>query len=279
MAIRFGWLRALLFLVTYLVVLTGVSFIPAPDLYTGYTVSFLATIGLWAAFTKWIDRIALADTGLRWKGHGADALAGFALATALLGLGTSILLLKGELRWMAVEWNGEAFLLSLGLMALVAVAEELVFRGYVLRNLLGSFKAPIALLLSAALFAVFHAANPNNGFLPLLNVFLAGLLLGVNYIFTRNCWFGMALHFAWNFLQGPVLGYAVSGLELPSVLQQSEGNNKWLTGGAFGLEGSVLTTVLTAVSVVVLYFLYQPKKSHPSEQVAAQKKYPFNREG
>lgn len=115
-------------------------------------------------------------------------------------------------------------------MALVAFAEELVFRGYILNNLLQSMNKWTALIISSLLFTLFHLSNPDISLLALLNIFLSGLMLGINYIFTKNLWFAILLHFSWNFYEGPILGYKVSGLTLESLLQQELTGNPILTG-------------------------------------------------
>lgn len=253
--IPFGWLRTIIFLLIYLgsVVLLAR---PKLDFYTRFSLIGLGTIGLVLLFSVLIDNIKIQEIGFTRTALEKDAAAGFAMALAILGTGTCILVAIGQLNWMEVQFNGQSFALSLGLMLIVAFSEEMVFRGYVLRNLMQSTTPVAALFVSAALFAIFHGANPGTSWLALMNVFLAGLLLGINYLFTKNLWFAIALHFAWNFFQGPVLGYEVSGLDMPSILTQSIGKNNLLTGGSFGFEGSVINSALTIVTIFILAVVY-----------------------
>jgi membrane protease YdiL (CAAX protease family) len=144
-------------------------------------------------------------------------------------------------------------------MLLVSFAEELVFRGYVLNNLMQSVPKEAALFTSAILFAIFHSLNPNFNLIAFINIFIAGMLLGVNYIYTRNLWFAIFFHFTWNFFQGPILGFEVSGLSLPSLLDQNLRGSILLTGGEFGLEASWLTTFATSLMAIALFFLFQRK--------------------
>ncbi len=71
----------------------------------------------------------------------------------------------------------------------------------------------VALLITSVLFALFHEANPDVSVFAIINILFAGILIGLNYIFTKNLWFGICFHFAWDYFQGPVLGYEVSGVE------------------------------------------------------------------
>jgi hypothetical protein len=260
--IPYGWLRTIIFLLVYLGLIILEGFLRL-DFYSSYTLVFITSVALVAVFSRYIDNISLSQIGLSWKGYEKHAAAGFSMAIAILGAGTCFLVAIDQLNWMEVQFNGRSFAMSLVLMVLVAISEELVFRGYVLRNLQQSTTPLAALFISAALFAIFHSANPGSNWLALVNVFIAGILLGINYCFTKNLWFGIALHFAWNFFQGPVLGYEVSGLDIPSILTQSIGKNTLLTGGSFGFEGSLVNTILCLLAIVILALVYwkqYPKK-------------------
>lgn len=94
-------------------------------------------------------------------------------------------------------------LLSWILMLLVALTEEIAFRGFVLGHLLAAgVNRFVALFLSSALFSLMHIFNPNFSLIAFLNILLAGILIGSTYIYTRNLWFAIALHLFWNWLQG-----------------------------------------------------------------------------
>jgi membrane protease YdiL (CAAX protease family) len=149
------------------------------------------------------------------------------------------------------------------LMGLIALAEEMVFRGYILNNLMQSMHPWAALACSAVIFAVAHGSNPGITSIATVNLVLAGLLLGINYVYTRNLWFAILFHFSWNFFQGPVLGYEVSGLPLQSVLQPGLNGPWWLTGSPFGFEGSFIATCLLMLSLLVLHSVYTAQYGKP----------------
>jgi len=253
MAFRSAWMRVVLFLLAYTLLQTAIGLLqPAFLPRTGF--SFCISLLLVFSFTRWADRLAFSVTGIDASSFLYESALGLITGIALTALITAALMALHQLYWQhEVRWETAGFLSSLLAMLLVAIAEELVFRGYVLRNLLTCMPPPAALLLSAIVFAVFHAGNPGVSWLPLLNIFLAGCLLGIRYLFSQKIGFGIGLHFSWNFLQGPVLGYAVSGITLPSVFTPVPGNNRLLTGGDFGLEGSLLSTIVLALSVVIFY--------------------------
>ena len=207
-------------------------------------------------FRRAVDRQSFLSLGFEWKNHRRDAAVGLLLGLVLLGVESLVLHFTGHLEWTDVTPDAGDLFSGMFIMMLVAVSEETVFRGYILNNLMQSVNKWVALALSALLFALFHSGNPGISMLALLNIFLSGCLLGLNYIYTKNLWFAILFHFSWNFFLGPVLGYEVSGLPLGSLLEQNISGPDWITGGAFGLEGSVLDGLFSIIAFVLLFRAY-----------------------
>lgn len=276
--IKQGWMRALLLLLAFIgcsllagviasfaVIAPGFSTLsktPQPDLVLqalllSLFISALLSCLLTVIFRRFIDRQPVKSLGFRWQPFQPDAITGFCLGIALLGVGTLVLFATNNLDWTDVHFKTRDFFMGLALMVLIAFSEEMVFRGYILNNLMESMNKWAALGVSAILFTVAHGANPGISSVAVVNLLLAGLLLGINFIYTRNIWFAIFFHFSWNFMQGPVLGFEVSGLPLQGVLQPNLQGPWWLTGGAFGMEGSFIITVLLTASLLLLYALYE----------------------
>lgn len=275
--IKHGWMRALLFLFAYFscailagmagnLIITGSLTIVEGTILTQQKLSsVILTVGiatimviaLTVIFRRFIDRRSVKSMGFHWSPFRADALTGFSLGIALLGMATLLLQATGNLEWTDAHFNAGDLLKGFILMALIAIIEEVVFRAYILNNLLESLNKWIALGVSAGMFTLAHASNPGISSVAIANLLLAGALLGINYIYTRNIWFAILFHFTWNFLQGPVLGYTVSGLPLQGILQPNLKGPWWLTGGSFGLEGSFITTCVFALAVLLLYIIYE----------------------
>jgi membrane protease YdiL (CAAX protease family) len=223
----------------------------------------ISLLSVWI-FRAFVDRKSFGSLGFRVQGYRGEAAAGFFMGPALLGISCLGLFFSGHLKWMDLQFDPRSLTVSFGLLLLIAFSEELVFRGYVLNNLLASFGNKwIALILSAVLFAACHATNPGIHSLAMANLFLAGLLLGINYIYTRNLWFSFFFHLSWNFFQGPLLGSKVSGLSMPSLLQLQTTGDQLVTGGDFGLEGSILNTLLSVAAVLILAWAFERKYSLP----------------
>ena len=208
-----------------------------------------------SAWVVWrFRKVSLAVWGRSLALRRKDVLAGILLAVVLYAVGFGISLLAGAVEVAGVALNLSTLFISLGFCLLVAITEELALRGFVLERMLqGGVNKFWALFLSAALFSLIHIGNPNFDFLSFINLLLAGILLGSSYIYTRNLSFPIALHWFWNWIQGPVLGYEVSGNKFCDgllTLHLPEAN--LINGGAFGFEGSILCTVLMIAGTGVI---------------------------
>jgi membrane protease YdiL (CAAX protease family) len=115
-----------------------------------------------------------------------------------------------------------------------------MFRGYILQNLREWPGTILAVVISSILFGLVHGLNPNFNLLAALNIALAGVAFCCAYLITGNLWLPLAYHFSWNFFQGPVFSFPVSGMISGGLLltQVSQAGSA-ITGGAFGPEGGL----------------------------------------
>ena len=217
--------------------------------------SFLA---LWLA-TKYIDRKPLISIGLSVKDKANEMLAGLGFALAYIGGLFFVLWLLGAITITGyVGFKPGVFIVSM-MLFLAAFDEELIFRGYVLNNMMDSSSRWVALAGSSALFALMHAGNPSvwSNWVPMTELFAAGFILGISYTFTKNLWFPTFFHFGWNFFQG-LFGFEISGINVDSwkmISHENTGNvPDIISGGAFGIEGSVITLSCT---IICTYFIYK----------------------
>jgi membrane protease YdiL (CAAX protease family) len=276
-----GWIRAILYFIAYLLIsllastvaaflwvarqpgVTTVEVMNDPDfLRTALLIASVLAIAAALLFRRLIDRQSILSMGFQWKGYERQAGIGLALAPALLGIGSLLLFFTGHIWWTDTDFNASAFFGGLGLFALTAVEEEVVFRGYILNNLLGSFNKWVALAITTVIFTLVHMGNMHINALATFNLFLGGALLGINYIYTRNLWFSILFHFGWNFCQGSVLGYEVSGLGVQSLWPMDRNGADWLSGGQFGFEGSVMATVVLLLGCGVVWLMVRADTNH-----------------
>ncbi|MEO5942839.1 MAG: CPBP family intramembrane glutamic endopeptidase [Ferruginibacter sp.] len=200
-------------------------------------------------------------TELSTKVLGKNLSIGILLGVVLQSL--TILVIYLNKGFTIISVNSILFILpSLTMAFTSAIFEEILFRGIIFRiteEKLGSYWA---LAISAIIFGAMHLANPHSTILAALGLAIqAGLLLGAAYIFSKNLWFPIAIHFAWNFTQSGIYGVSTSGNNMgKSLLTTKIEGATWFTGGQFGPEGSIQATLFCLVATIVLVLL--SKKHH-----------------
>ncbi len=263
--------RLLVSVVGILTVVTTVSFVavsmPAPfgplsrELALLFWLNLLllpVLLGLYAMLTRLLERRPLGSVGFafhpRWKSElvmgliaGAVMMLAVAGAEGLLGVATFSLTPSSA---GGVVLAGLLFFL---LFTVAAAVEELMFRGYPFQRLVDVGGPVFAAIVLSALFGLAHLRNPFHTWISTLNTAVVGVLLAICYLRTRALWLPFGIHFAWNIVQGFVLGLPVSGLNFPeSILQAKVNGPRWLTGSAYGPEGSILT--LGIILAGTIYF-------------------------
>lgn len=190
---------------------------------------------------------------------------GIALGVAIWSVTAGVLWVTGAATWRLSTDAVSALQTGLGEGIAIAVAEEMIFRGFVFRRLIDAIGAWPAQLAMAAYFLLNHWDNPGmtgpTRVIAAANIFLAGLLFGALYLRTRSLAIPIALHFALNFTQGNLLGFGVSGHANAGLLSPTlHTAPAWWTGGAFGLEASVPGT-LVILGVLVAALRWRVRKA------------------
>jgi len=224
--------------------------------------SFLA---LWIA-TRFIDRKPLMSIGLSWENKAKEMLIGLGFAFAFIAGLFLVLMAVGAIKFTGYEgFKPGVFIVSL-MLFLAAFDEEIIFRGYILNSMMDSSKNRwIALGGSSLLFALMHAANPGvwSNWVPMTELFAAGFILGISYTFAKNLWFPTFFHFGWNFFQG-LLGFEISGINVDSwkmISHENTGNvPDIVSGGVFGIEGSVITLTCTIICTYLIFKYYNEQR-------------------
>jgi uncharacterized protein len=239
---------------------------------SGTTLAVAAATALATVLSVWVMRRyfggpALLDLGLRRRpGWPLDTLVGLALGPLLF---LAILLLLLAVGWASVEPGqiGTRELLTVFVtFVLVGFSEELFARGWVLQVLERGRGTRAAVVGSAVVFALLHAFNPGFGLTALLGLFLTGLLFAQAYLATRQLWLPMALHLSWNFAEGPLFGFPVSGLPAEGLLRVTPTGPDAVTGGAFGPEAGLVVVVGIALASAVIYALSRWRPSTSADQ-------------
>jgi len=180
--------------------------------------------------------------------QGAGALCGASAIAVVVGT----LVATGHAEVTFEPTRAGLLQIALLLVPLYAAAfmEEIVMRGYLQRTVYASFGHVPAVAAAASAFALLHVGNPHLSALGLLNIGLIGVFFSLTVIRTGTLWFAVGCHWAWNIALGPVLAVPVSGIEFRGVFHTRLHGPDWLTGGAFGIEGSALATAVFGLLVV-----------------------------
>lgn len=219
---------------------------------------FIATLIVQALRRKPISEVIgrLNLSALRYLG------AGVGLGFVLMAAPAAVLWAAGFVRFSLTASSAQGLISVVVLMAGVAIAEELLFRGVIFQRLMaavGEWPAQIAIGL---LFVLTHLDNPGmDGATKVwagVNIFIASILFGQAFVRSRGLALPIGLHFMANVAQGVILGFGVSGNETASLLTpQFVTDADWLTGGTFGLEASL--PGLLAVSAMLAWFVWTRK--------------------
>ncbi|HZK71538.1 MAG TPA: CPBP family intramembrane glutamic endopeptidase [Clostridia bacterium] len=221
----------------------------------------VGTVGIVWLFTTKVDKKSFTSIGFDRTKVIKDIALGLAMGFVIMLSGYSILVLTHQLQFVDIKFNALNLVYSVGVFVFVAVSEEVFTRGYILRNLAVSFNKYVALVVSALIFSLMHLANPNANLVGLSIIFLSGLVLGLPYLYSKNLWFPIALHFSWNFFQGPIFGFNVSGLNFYKLIETKYATaNNW-NGGEFGFEGSILAIFFLLCALTAIYFLFRSRNA------------------
>jgi membrane protease YdiL (CAAX protease family) len=221
--------------------------------------SIMATIA-GAIVLRFLDKRPVAALGIGVSSATPrHAAVGIAIGAAGLFAAAAAMFVTGALEYApddgsAAQW-GATVARDFGFFTVAAYAEEVVFRGYLFQVLVQWIGAPIALFVTSVGFAFAHNDNPNVGAFALLNIALAGVLLGVAYLKTLSLWFATALHMAWNWTMATLLDLPVSGLSMfdTPLYEPEVGGPGWWSGGSFGPEGGLVGTLGFCVALFVLW--------------------------
>lgn len=225
------------------------------------------TLATWLA-RRGLDRRSFFSLGLVFDRNTLlDLLVGFFIPAVMMGL---VFLTEWSLGWLEFQawaWvngscGGAVLGLVGGLALFIAVGyqEELLSRGYQLQNLVDGLNLPLGLFLSSAAFSVLHLLNPHASPASVLGILGAGYFLGYGWVRTRQLWLSIGLHIGWNFFEGTIFGFPVSGLHMFRLIEHTVGGPRLVTGGSFGPEAGlvILPALALGAALVHLYTRGRP---------------------
>lgn len=236
----------------------------------GQILELLTITGATYIARRWLDRRSFESLGLKLDGRALlDVLAGIGITFVQMGFIYVVMLGFGWLTFKGFAWEFDPInAVITGVVSFFVIFifvgwnEELLSRGYHLQTIASGLNLFWGVVISSAIFGLLHLGNPNATWLATTaGIFFAGVYLAYGYIRTKQLWLSIGLHIGWNFFEGVIFGFPVSGLNIyPLTRIEVHGPELW-TGGAFGPEAGliVLPSLIVGGILIYLYTLRRAK--------------------
>ncbi|HFR3503241.1 TPA: lysostaphin resistance A-like protein [Streptococcus suis] len=221
---------------------------------------------LWVRF---VEKSPWLGLGLTKRGAFKDFILGWGIGAAMLI--TCVLLMWGfgAIRISSVQFSpqlfGEFLVLVLA-WSVQGTTEELLTRGWMFSSLSAKHNIPVGILVSSLFFTFLHLGNDGLSLIPLLDLTLFAILACLVMLKTGNLWVISGIHAAWNCFQGNVFAFPVSGSQAgQAFIAVNTSGPDWLSGGAFGVEGSIISLLIQAG--MISWLVYELYFTSPSNQL------------
>ena len=222
----------------------------------------LNTVFRW---TRKVEKRPIRTLGFYRENFLVNLLKGFGLGLTLFLLTLLGLVALGQYRFESIHLNPYSLtfvVFTIPFWILQGTAEEVVSRTWLLPQLASRTNLKLAVVISSIFFTLLHMGNSGLTPLSLVNLFLFGVAMTLYLLKTDTVWGVAGIHGAWNFAQGNLFGILVSGQPSGTSLMTflPQGNQDWLSGGSFGIEGSIMTSLV--LLLLIVYLAYQLKKEN-----------------
>lgn len=264
--LRAGW-RLLIHTILFFLIGTIVAILAASlgldvgSLIFGNVLNFIATTASVYIARRWLDKMSFESLGLKLSQQTlVDVFVGIGITVVQMGLIFVAMFGLGWLRFEGFAWEFDPISTVItGVLTFfigfifVGWNEELLSRGYHLQTIASGINLFWGVIISSAVFALLHLANPGASWVSTAGIFFAGIFLAYGYIRTKQLWLSIGLHIGWNFCEGVVFGFPVSGLDIYALTRiEVTGPEIW-TGGPFGPEAGLIVLPALLVGALLIY--------------------------
>lgn len=218
---------------------------------------------------RWLDRRPFESLGLRLDGRTLpDLLVGIGIPFLQMGFIYVLMLALGWLTFEGFAWEFDPISVVITnvitffvMFIFVGWNEELLSRGYHLQTIASGLNLFWGVIISSAVFGLLHLGNPNATWVSAAGIFFAGVFLAYGYIRTKQLWLSIGLHIGWNFCEGVVFGFPVSGLDIYALTRITVHGPEIWTGGAFGPEAGLIVLPALLLGALLIY-LYTMRRAN-----------------
>ncbi|OOM73396.1 CAAX amino terminal protease self- immunity [Clostridium puniceum] len=241
---------------------SGMSNFPAVCLQLIQCISLILLVILfWKIWDKGkVREIGLTNIKSSWK----DLCVGLLIGAVSFTIVAFILLITKSVEMVnsfgSPKFSG-VLITQLIIFIFVGINEELFCRGYCMTVLKQTKKSWIPVVVSAIIFSLMHSMNGGISLLAYINLFLFGILMGYLFMKTKNIWMCIGYHITWNYFQGDIFGFLVSGSTTESIYSIKVVSPNLINGGSFGPEGGLVVTALLIVTTFLVYKFIPNRKS------------------
>ena len=224
----------------------------------GLILMFLFPLLLCFLWVKLVEKRKMSSLGLNKERFLTKFIKGFGIGFLLFSLVTFLMYIFGFItlkKGISIGFQSiPGILIILPGWIIQSSTEEILSRGWLMHVVGAKHKPLIGFVLSSVVFGFIHILNPGADLISILNIILVGFMLGLYVIYTEDLWGACGLHAAWNFSQANIYGFSVSGLspQTDSLLKFSAKGSTLMTGGAFGPEASIFSTIIISLAIIVL---------------------------
>ena len=216
-------------------------------------------------WTRKVEKRPIRTLGFYKENFLSALFKGYGLGLSLFILTLAGLVVLGQYQFDSIHLDTYSLaftLFTIPFWILQGTAEELVTRAWLIPQLAKRTNLKVAIIISSSLFTLLHLGNPGITFLSAIDLFLFGVAMSLYLLKTDTVWGIAGIHGAWNFAQGNLFGVLVSGQSSGTSIMKftAQGNQDWLSGGSFGIEGSIVSSII--LFLLILYLAYQLKKEN-----------------
>lgn len=233
--------------------------------------SYIASLIFIILFVRYFENNSLKTLGFKKSKILKSVIIGFSLAllSLIFIVGIIFLLTNGNFS-ISKNSNYKLVIIIILLFGIQGFIEELIFRGYLMNRIAASKGKWWGVYINSLFFLIFHIKNPSVSYISSVNIYIFGVVLSMIFWYTDNIWIVGTLHGSWNIILGVVLGCYVSGIKISNTIFDLKFNsdNILLTGGSFGIEGSIISSIFFIIMGILIYvglYLQMFKKINNNE--------------